>query len=326
MILSSHIRNSILGWYFALKVDDIKLVAVVGSGFMGYQIGQEYAINGYEVNLYDNNNENLQQAQNNIQRDLHIFTDLGLLKKEEINSVLKRIHLKETLEEAVREADLVVESVFEDLKVKQQVLKELDQLCPEHTIFVSNSSGLSPSEMASATKRPDKFLVANHNNPTFLMPLLDVVRGKDTSDETVEIVYNLLTKMGKKPVIENEPGYVFNHLQRALLREALSIVSQGIASPEGVDIVLKEGVGRRYSLVGMFEHYDSFGRWDYLAGRWSDWVSLIESSTEIPKALKDNAKDGRTFFEWPPGSVDEYNRKLVTSLAEYHKFYRKIET
>jgi 3-hydroxybutyryl-CoA dehydrogenase len=309
-----------------VKVDDIKQIAVVGAGFMGYQIGQDFAINGYEVNLYDTSKENLQQSLKNIQRDLHIFTELGLIKSEQIEPVLKRINLKDSLAEAVRDADVVIESVFEDLKLKQQLLKELDQLCPKHTILVSNSSGLPPSEMASATKRPDKFLLANHNNPTFLMPLLDVVRGKDTSDETVDTVYNLLTKMGKKPVIENEPGYVFNHLQRALLREALSIISKGIASPEEVDTVLKEGVGRRYSLVGMLEHYDSFGRWGYLAGMWSGWVSLIESSTEVPKALKDKVEDGSTFFEWSPGSVDEYNRKLVTSLAEYHKFYQKIET
>jgi len=309
-----------------VKVEDIKLVAVVGAGFMGYQIGQEFAINGYEVNLYDSNKENLQQSRKKIERDLQIFTELGLLKSEQIEPVLNRIHLKKALSEAVKDADLVIESVFEDMKIKQEVLKEIEELCPERTIFVSNSSGLPPTEIASAITRSDKFLVANHNNPTFLMPLIDVVRGKDTSDETVEIIYRLLTKMGKKPVIENEPGYVFNHLQRALLREALSIVSKGIASPEEVDIVIREGVGRRYSLVGLIEHYDSFGRWEYLAGMWGDWVSLIESSTDMPRALEDRAKDGSTFFEWSPGSVEDYNKKLVISLAEYRKFNENIET
>ena len=117
---------------------------------------------------------------------------------------------------------------------------------------------------------------------------------------------------------------MFNHLQRALLREVLSIISKGIASPEDVDTVLKEGVGRRYSLVGILEHYDSFGRWDYLADRWSDWVSLIESSTKTPETLQEKARVGGTFFEWPSGSVEEYNKKLVTALAEYHKFYAKL--
>ena len=165
-----------------MKCEDIKQVAVVGAGFMGYQIAQEFAINGYEVNLYDNNKENLQQSLEHIQRDLQIFTELGLLNKEESKPVLDRIHLKKNIVEAVRSADLVIESVYEDMKIKQQVLQEIDQLCPEHTIFVSNSSGLPPSEMASYIKRPDKFIVANHNNPTFLMPLIDFVRARASQD------------------------------------------------------------------------------------------------------------------------------------------------
>jgi 3-hydroxybutyryl-CoA dehydrogenase len=308
-----------------MDFSEIKRIAVVGVGLMGYQIGQDFAIYGFDVNLYDNNEDNLQQALKNIQRDLQMFIELGLLEGEQVEPVLNRIHLKDSLEEAVCDVDIVIESVYENMEIKQQVLKELDKHCPRHTIFVSNSSGLSPSEMASAINRPDKFIVANHNNPTFLMPLIDLVRGKDTSDETVETIYNLLTSIGKKPVIENEPGYIFNHLQRALLREALSIVSKGIASPEDVDTVLKEGVGRRYSLTGIVEYYDSFGRWEYLANRWDDWVSLIESSTEVPKALREKVEDEGSFFDWSGDSVTEYNRELRKSLAELHKFHKTIK-
>lgn len=314
-----------------MKVDEIRRIAIIGAGLMGSQIGQEFALAGYDVYLHDLTEKKLQQAVKNIQADLQRYVDLGLLTHEQVKLSLNRIHTSPVLKDAVEDVDVVVEAVFEDLGLKQRVFKELDGLCPERTILVSNASGLPPSKLASATQRPDRVIVANYWNPTYLIPLVEMVRGEETSDETVETIYHLLIKVGKKPAIENEPGYVGNRLQGALFREAFSIVSQGIATPQDVDTVIKNSFGRRLAFVGPFEYFDTMG-WDLILHWYTYMIHDIESSTEVPYVLKEKvekgelgAKTGKGFYEWTQESAEVFKDRLAQALTEIRKIHQILQ-
>jgi 3-hydroxybutyryl-CoA dehydrogenase len=301
---------------YSMKVDEIKRIAIVGAGLMGHQIGMEFALYGYDVILNNRTEESLQRAIKNIQDNMEVLTGLGLLTSEKVGQVMSHIQTSPVLNKVVEDVDVVIESVFEDLELKQLIFKELDRLCPERTILVSNTSTFMPSKVASVTDRPDSFLVANFWNPTYLIPLVEIVRSKETSDETVETIYNLLTKIGKKPVIEEEPGFVGNLLQGALYEEALSIVDKGIASAKDVDMIVKSSFGRRLPVAGIFEYLDTLG-WDFI------YHIYLARDSEIPEVLKNKgekgelgAKTGKGFYKWTPESAEAFKQKLAQALSK----------
>ena len=240
----------------------INKIGIIGAGLMGHGIAQEFALAGYNVHLHDITEEKLVQAIKNIQSNLQMLIKIGTISQKQSELVLKNIYTNIELKNVVEKADIVIETVSENLELKQEIFQKLDQLCPEHTILASNSSTLMPSMLASVTQRPEKVLVAHYFNPPYLLPLVEIVRHKETSEETVKTIYDLLVKVGKKPAIVQKevPGFVGNRLQLALLREALSIVEQGIATAQDVDIVVKNGFGRRFAAAGPFEILDIYNR------------------------------------------------------------------
>jgi 3-hydroxybutyryl-CoA dehydrogenase len=305
-----------------MKADDIKRVAVVGAGLMGHGIAQEFALAGYAVSLHDITDEKLEEALKDIQNDLRWLTDTGLITGEQAKSAPARIHTSTCLDDTVSGVDLVVEAVFEDLDLKQRTFQELDRLCPERTILASNTSTLMPSKFASVTRRPDKVLVVHYFNPPLLIPLVEVVRGEDTSNETVTAVCDLLTQMGKSPVVveKEAPGFIVNRLQVALLREALSLVRQGIASPRDVDTAMKTSMGRRWAVAGVFEVFDLAG-WDVLQAIVSEVLPHVESSSEVPALLQEKVerdelgvKTGQGFYEWTPETAEALKQRIAKAL------------
>jgi 3-hydroxybutyryl-CoA dehydrogenase len=310
-----------------MNLDEIRRVAVIGAGLMGHGIAQECALAGYEVELNDLTDEKLHHALENIQINLKMLTDLGLITVEKAESVSPKIHTNTILNNAVSEADIVIEAVFENLELKNDIFRKLDTMCPEHTILASNSSTLIPSLMASVTKRPDRVLVTHYFNPPYLLPLVEVVRNPETSDETVNITISFLKKVGKSPAIVQKevPGFIGNRLQAALLREALSIVQKGIASPQDVDIVVKNSFGRRLSVAGIFEIFDIAG-WDIVYPGTSYLIPDIESSTEVSPLLKEKVergelgeKTGRGFYDWTPESAAALKKRIANALMMIEK-------
>ncbi len=164
-----------------MSVQGIRRIAVVGAGFMGHGIGQEFALAGYPVILHDLTQEKLRSAVQGIESNLRQLAEWGLVAEEQIGPALDRIETCVRLPEAVGDADLVVEAVFERLDVKMQVFRDLDALCPPQTILASNTSTHLPSLLATATRRPDKVLVAHYFYPPSLLPLVEIVPGKGTS-------------------------------------------------------------------------------------------------------------------------------------------------
>lgn len=311
-----------------MESGDIKRIAVIGAGLMGHGIAQEFALAGYDVRLHDLTEEKLQSALQGIRENLETLARTGLAPRSRTRGVEERIRTSTTLDDVLVEVDVVIEAVFENLELKQRIFRELDAKCPKRTILASNTSTLLPSALASGTQRPDRVLVAHYFNPPHLLPLVEVVRGPGTSDETVATLCALLKEIGKQPaIIQREvPGFIGNRLQGALLREAISIVEHGIASPEDVDIVVRNSFGRRLSAAGVFEVFELAGL-DLVLAACSYLIPHLESSTEPSSLLKEKVargelgvRTGKGFYEWTPESADALRQRIARALVEISRW------
>jgi len=307
-----------------MKIEEIKNVAVIGAGLMGHGIAQEFALAGYDVRLHDADGERLREAEENIRSNLGMLTGLGLVTKEQADSSRRHMTHCGVLRDALVEADVVIEAVFEDLSLKQETFRLLDGACPPRTILASNTSTLLPGLLASVTRRPENVLVAHYFNPPYLLPLVEIVRHEKTSEQTVQTVYGLLKKIGKTPVIVQKevPGFVGNRLQAALFREALAIVRDGIATPGDVDIVVKNGFGRRLAAAGVFEIWEIAG-WDLISAICGNLFPNLDASTGIPPLLKGmvergelGTKTGKGFYEWTPESTLALKKRIAQVLSK----------
>ena len=311
-----------------MKADDVKSIAVIGAGLIGHSVSMEFALAGYDVRLNSRSQESLQRGLARIQETLRGLIEAGVVSGEQAGLVPSRISTSVDLKETVQSADVVIENVYEDLDLKRRIFKEIDTWSPERTILVSGTSTLSLSELASATGRPDKVVLANYANPPHLVPSVEVLRNRTTSDETVATVSDLLKKVGKRPVViqQEVPGFVANRLQMALTREALSLVERGIVSPQDIDTIIKNGIGRRWAVAGVFEVWDLAG-WDLIAEMASWLYPDLDSSLDLPDMLRDKVesgelgvKSGKGFYDWTPESADAVRQRIAHALVEIAKW------
>jgi len=224
---------------------------------MGSGIAQTFAAAGFSVKMYDINQQLVDSGFKKITGPLQKRVERGKMKKEDVDAIVGRIHGTVDLKEAASGVDYVVEAVFEEMKVKREVFKMLDEHAPAHAILASNTSSLSISEMAAATKRPDKVIGMHFFNPAPVMQLIEVIRGAATSDETVATSKAIAAKLGKMPVeVKEAPGFVVNRLLVPMMNEAFNLLQEGIASAEDIDKAMT--LGTRMPM-GPFELADYTG-------------------------------------------------------------------
>ena len=245
-----------------MKIGEIKKTTVIGAGTMGAQIAEVLSrMGGYEVNMVDINDDLVRKGFQSIDQRLErFFVSKGKLTADEKKNILNRIKGTTSLEEASKATDLVVEAAVEKMALKKEIFKKLDESAPAHVILASNTSYLNISEMASATKRPEKVVGIHFFNPVAVMQLVEVVRGGRTANETIEMACDLAKKLGKEPVVCRDISYGFlaNRAYRAMVEEATQMVWERVASPEEIDKALRLG----YSLpLGPLELADMVGGW-----------------------------------------------------------------
>jgi 3-hydroxybutyryl-CoA dehydrogenase len=217
-------------------------VAVLGAGTMGSGIAQVFAQHGHAVVLRDLEAPILERALAGIDKSLAKLAEKGKLTPDDRTAALRRIQTATELA-ACASAELVVEAVVEKLEVKAATFAELDRLAPPHTVLASNTSSISITRLGAATRRPDKVIGMHFMNPVPLMPLVEVIRGQATSDETTRSVVELARSLGKTPVEVNDyPGFVSNRVLMPMINEAIFAVYEGVATPEAVDQVMKLGM------------------------------------------------------------------------------------
>ncbi|MFQ5759145.1 MAG: 3-hydroxyacyl-CoA dehydrogenase family protein [Candidatus Bathyarchaeia archaeon] len=224
---------------------EIKKVAVLGAGLMGHGIAQVAAqVAKYEVALRDIKQEFLDNGMNMIRGSLQKFLQKGVVSEEDMNETLGRIHPTLDLKEAVADAGLIIEAVPEKIELKKSVLKAADEAAAKDAIMVSNTSSISITELASATKRPERFCGMHFFNPPQLMKLVEIIRGAKTSDATVNTIVEVSERMGKETVVvkKDSAGFIVNRILIPALNEAMYLVWEGIAEPEDIDKAIRLGL------------------------------------------------------------------------------------
>ena len=223
---------------------EIRRVAVVGAGVMGRGIAHAAALGGFDVALQDVSEGALKSAVESVEKEMNKAVERGRLEEGGMHEALARISTTESLEEAASDADLVIEAVLEKMDLKLEIFGKLDEWCEPKTVLATNTSTMSPTEIAAGTSRPGKCLAMHFFNPAHRMKLVEVVRGLETTDETVEIARETAERMGKEPVEVNEfPGFVTSRINCLVGNEAMNILVEGVASAQDIDKALRLGLG-----------------------------------------------------------------------------------
>lgn len=215
---------------------EIKKVCVLGAGLMGNGIAQVCAQAGYDVALRDIEQKFVDGGMNTIKKNFGRDVEKGKMTQDHANAVLARIKPTLDLSQAAAGADIVVEVVIEVMDVKKKVYAELEQIVPKHCLFFTNTSGLSITEMAAVTGRPDRFIGTHFFNPVPVMRLLEIIRGHQTSDETLETAREWGKKIGKDVItVKEAPAFVVNRILCTMLNEAFFVLDEGLATAEDID-------------------------------------------------------------------------------------------
>ena len=219
----------------------IKKIFVVGAGTMGNGIAQTAAVSGYEVTMMDVVEEALDRAKKTIEKSVNKLYEKKRITEDQKETALN-IATTSSMED-IAKADFVIEAATENLELKLKIFTEMDKLAKPGVILASNTSSISLTKIASATKRPEKVIGMHFFNPVAMMKLVEVVRGKQTSDETMETVVWLAEKMGKTPVVVNDsPGFVSNRILCPMINEAIYTLEEGVSTKEGIDTVMRLGM------------------------------------------------------------------------------------
>lgn len=216
-------------------------IFVLGAGTMGAGIAQAFASSGYEVILRDIKDEFVDRGLAGIKKNLSKLVDKGRLSVDAMEDILCKVSGTTNLELA-EDCDLIIEAAIENMEIKKSVFGELDKLCKSETIFATNTSSLSITEIASATNRPDRFIGMHFFNPAPIMKLVEVIKGIATSEDTYKAVYELAIAIGKDPVeVQEAPGFVVNRILVPMLNEAVGVLADGTASVEDIDKAMMLG-------------------------------------------------------------------------------------
>ena len=305
-----------------MSIEGIKKVGIVGAGTMGAGVAEIFAQFGYTVILYNRSKAGMERAVERLQSKIAVAP---APIETETDTAEAKIYTTRDLTE-LTQVDLISESIAENLEVKQDIFRQLDEICNAKTIFTTNTSGLSISQIATAVSHPERFAGVHFFNPPEIVPAVEVIKGAETSDVTCEDLIDLLRLMKKQPILvqKDVPGFVASRLQFAVVREALHLVEEGIASPADIDAVMKHGLGLRWALLGPLEIAD-LGGLDIFNTVGSYVAKSMSNATDSPKVLQDlvaagklGAKTGSGFYEYPPGKANaliaERDEKLLEIL------------
>ena len=300
-------------------------IAVIGAGLMGHGIGQIFAVNGHEVTLVDLNEEILESATVGIRNNLDLMASHDFITPEDIEAALTRVSTTTSTEKGVDGADFVVEAVVENLEVKQNLFKTLDNLCPTSTIIASNTSVMSITEIASKSVQKQRIVGTHFWNPPHLIPLVEVVPGEETASTSVDATYDLLLSVGKHPVKvkKDVPGFVANRLQHALWREAISIVEHGIADAATVDECIKFGFGLRLPALGPMENSDMVGN-DLVLAIHDYLLKHLESSPDPSPLLREKMEKGELGFKSGQGFQSWSDEEIKASRKNLQQYLLKV--
>jgi 3-hydroxybutyryl-CoA dehydrogenase len=302
----------------------IGAVACLGTGTMGHGVAFLAAKAGNKVRMFGRSGESLRRGFDSIDRAIRLYEDNGLLPAGAGAALRARITGVTTIAEAVSGADLVMESVAEDLEIKHSVYREAEKHCPEKAVMATDTSGLAPSEIAGALKNPERFCAIHFFTPPYLMPTVEICPAPKTHPSVLRAGAAWVEAIGNVPIVltREVPGFIINRIQTACVREALHIVEQGWASPETVDKAVSHSLGRRYSATGPLESADMGGLdvFDPLLDELGEHLYAGKS----PRILKDlvrrghfGLKSGKGIYDWSSERIQDKRNRRERALINF---------
>ena len=310
---------------------EIKTVLVVGAGVMGHGFAQTFALNGLNVFLVDKDQDLLERAMGWVRENLEFMVELKLFTASRVEPTLDRIHCTPDLEGSVKNCDYVLEAITENLDLKKELFKKLGTLTPPQVILATNTSSFDINELAAITRHPERVLGTHWFHPPPITPAVEIIPADVTSREAVDGATALMKRIGKFPTLcKSAPGFVANRIQLAMAAEALSIVGEGLATPEEVDRIVKSSFGFRLSAFGPFEIIDQAGLdtyqavFEYLHGK------LGREQFTPPPILRDliekgrlGLKSGKGFYDHGKGAAEALKRKRDRRLYARLEIFRQ---
>lgn len=314
-------------------MDNQKRVAVLGAGVMGTGIAQTFAMKGHQVKIiYVYDDKERAKPLKTMESNLSVLADNGVITESAIPEIVSHVSCTESLEEAAEFADIIFECIVENLTVKQDYFAKLDQMCPESTILATNTSAISITEIAEKSVHKERIIGTHFWKPAYLMPLVEVIKTKYVSEKIVKETYSLLEEAGKCPVIveKDVPGFLANRMQHALFREAISIVENGIATPEDVDKAIKNGFGMRLGVMAPMEVIDSGGI-DLTYSIHEYLFPHIENRVKPSALLKEKLDEGKLgfktgegFMKWSQEEIEASQKNLIEGLIKVARALDRI--
>lgn len=298
-------------------------IAVIGGGMMGAGVAQVFAAAGHDVTLQDVYQDALDRAPGTIAANLTFLTENALFAAGGVEAAVARVRTTTDLAAAADGADFVIECVFEDLTLKQDVFEQLDGACPPETILCTNTSVMSIAEIGARTRHKERVVGTHFWNPPYLIPLVEVVRTPQVDPAVVERTMEVLRRVGKHPIDckKDVPGFVANRLQHALWREAISIVEHGIADAATVDESIRFGPGLRLPILAPMENADMVGL-DLTLAIHDYILPHLEASGAPSPLLRGKVeagelgfKTGSGFQEWSAENAEASRQRLVKYLV-----------
>jgi 3-hydroxybutyryl-CoA dehydrogenase len=299
-------------------------ISIIGAGLMGHGIAQIFAASGHAVRVQDVAPESLETVKERVQFNLSRMAEYRLVEAEDIPAIVARIETTTDLKEACDGADVVIETIVENLPVKQDLFARLDEICPESAILCSGTSVMSITKIAEKAKHRERILGTHFWNPPYLIPLVEVIRTAETADWCMDFVYDLMRDSGKEPVRVNKdvPGFIANRMQHALWREAFAIIDEGICDAETVDIAVRNSFGMRLPVLGPVTNADLVGL-DLTIAIHDYILPHINASSQPSKTLVQKVaekqlgfKTGSGFLSWTPDSIAATRAGLSNYLME----------
>jgi 3-hydroxyacyl-CoA dehydrogenase len=300
-------------------------VAVIGAGTMGPGMAATFARSGFETTLFDIMPEQLEKARGTVDFVYGTLTNGGFMTAADADAGRGRLTYSTDLGEALRGADFVVETVPERKEVKQQVFQEIEALVGDDTIIASNTSGIPITELASVTRVPGRVVGMHWSNPPHLIPVIEVIRGEATSDETAQATVSIVEQIGMVPAIVDRDiaGFVENRILYAIMREALHLLDEGVASAEAIDTITKWGIGYKLAVIGPLELLDVAGL-DIYNSVASYLNKDLNASPGISSTITSKVAEGKLgmktqggLFEYTPEKIQQLQqqrgRKLVAT-------------
>lgn len=305
---------------------------VVGAGVMGSGIAQLYACKGFQVALYDKFPQQLDRAKQLIANNMENLIKEGLATQEEAERTKTLISYETELEKCAPQADLVLESVFENADVKRGTFAQLDKLCASDCILCSNTSASNIFEIAPVS-HPERQIITHYFNPPFIMDLVEVVMGPKTSDETLDKVKSFLIRVGKEPAVLKEyiPGFIVNRIATAITREAGYMVTQGWVSAQDIDSAIRNTSGIRYAFEGPMALYDIVG-WDLTTSVSVGVHKSLCNDTEIGNSLGKELvakgelglKSGKGVFDYAGVDPQQFMNERAAKIIKMVKAIKEL--